>query len=156
MHRSIHVIIGAISGLFFASKLYLVPLCLIIGGIGGYIPDFDLRFGHRKSLHNLFSVLIGVISLYLLINIFPLNLLRDNTWSLTLSFAAGWLLHICCDSLTKRGVYIFWPFSNRVYGLRIFRSDSFASTATGFIIAFILLLSWLIYSGVLEQMIKYL
>ncbi len=156
MHRSIHVIIGAISGLFFASKLYLVPLCLIMGSIGGYIPDFDLRFGHRKSLHNLFSVLVGTISLYLLLNLFPCNLLHDNIWSLTLSFTTGWLLHIFCDSLTKRGAFIFWPFSNRAYGLRIFRSNSLASTATGFIIAFILLLAWLIYSGGLELLIKYL
>ncbi len=156
MHRSIHVIIGAISGLFFASKLYSVPLCLIMGGMGGYIPDFDLRYRHRKSLHNLFSILIGAISLYSLLNLIPLNLLRDNVWPLTLSFATGWLLHICCDSLTKKGIYIFWPFSNRVYGLRIFRSDSLVSTAIGFIIALILLLSWLIYSGALELLIKYL
>ncbi len=156
MHRSIHVIIGAISGLFFASKFYLIPLCLIMGSVGGYVPDFDLGFGHRKSLHNLFSVLVGTIGLYLLLNLFPLSLLHDDVWSLTLSFTAGWLLHIFCDSLTKRGVFVFWPFSNRAYGLRIFRSDSLASTATGFIIAFILLLAWLICSGALELLIKYL
>ncbi|NPA98394.1 MAG: metal-dependent hydrolase [Crenarchaeota archaeon] len=150
MHRPVHVIIGAVAALFFASSTYMIPLCAIMGAIGGYMPDFDLRFKHRKTLHNIFSLIIGSIVLYILLGLVPIDMLHRYIWQLVLSFSIGWLLHIFCDGFTKRGVYLFWPFSNKSYGPKLFRSNSFASLALGFGIAFGLLLSWLIYSGYIE------
>ena len=61
-------------------------------------------FGHRKLIHSLFFILI----IGILIRIF-----FNNYY---IPFVIGYLSHLFLDTLTKQGVYLFYPFKLRING----------------------------------------
>ncbi len=94
-----------ICALFFPSNISLISLVLV--SALSVFPDFDLKFEHRKTLHNIFAA--GVIS-YTFSFAFPML-------PLSLSLAS-YFSHICLDMLSPAGVAIFYPLSSKRY--RIF------------------------------------
>ncbi|ADI32187.1 metal-dependent hydrolase [Staphylothermus hellenicus] len=159
MYRITHVIIGFGFGLLLSRDLSLSLLYGFMGGLGGYIPDFDLAFKHRKTLHNIIVPLI----IFLLSYVALLYLhVRFYSWiqfgiikNIVIAFLGGWILHILVDSFTKRGVYILYPLSNYRLRIPIFRSSGLVGNILFIMLAFIMYYFWLKNTG-LENVIDYL
>ncbi|MCS7134278.1 MAG: metal-dependent hydrolase [Candidatus Pacearchaeota archaeon] len=66
----------------------------------------NLFFGHRGFLQSFTFVIIFSLTLFLL-KISPV---------LILGFATGYSSHLLLDSLTIKGVYLFWPLKVKVKG----------------------------------------
>ena len=61
-------------------------------------------FGHRRLIHSLFfALVIGVL----------INIFFDNYY---IPFVIGYLSHLFLDTITKQGVYLFYPFKFRIHG----------------------------------------
>ncbi len=80
--------------IIYLFKVSYVGLIFIL--IGSVFPDFDLKFYHRKLLHNFW--IIGIVSAFL----FYFHLYG-------LMFLIGALSHLFLDSLTPTGIFPFWP-----------------------------------------------
>ncbi len=162
MYRFVHVFIGFSLGLYLGTDLMNSIIYAFIGALGGYVPDIDLRFKHRKTLHNIFSLLISCILIYLVLKLF-LNqyFLSDliNARFIILSFDGGWLLHILLDSLTVRGVYIFYPLSNIRLRIPLFKSDSTIGNTLSLFLGFIFVYGWMVKTGLwtyVEVFLRYI
>ncbi len=73
--------------------IYLIPLA-----IGAIIPDIDIKFKHRKILHNIW-ILSGI----------AIAIGYYYNWRWGILFSIGWISHLILDSLTPMGIYPFWP-----------------------------------------------
>lgn len=115
MNRAAHIILGVGVSIFIISRLsptlqaFQLPLIVLGGGIGSVFPDLDRKKGHRRILHNLFSMfffslLFFIISLYLKI---PLMI--------PTSFFLGYVSHLLGDMMTYRGVALLYPFKSNYY-----------------------------------------
>lgn len=148
MYRSVHIFVGFSFGLLVSGSDSSTIFYGIAGALGGWLPDIDLMYKHRKSLHNIF--ILSIIStmlfygLYHYASIIPFVEPRR----LVLSFTGGWFLHLLFDSLTKRGVYIFWPLSNARLRIPIFRSDSFLGNFIAVLFGLFLLFIWFKENGI--------
>lgn len=91
----------------------------VITVLSSIIPDLDLRFKHRKLLHNIFAPLLFSALLNLL-----LVFLGIYPYYFILALLVGWMSHIVLDMLTKRGVYIFYPILDHGISLKICNSNS--------------------------------
>ena len=61
-------------------------------------------FGHRRLIHSLFfALVIGVL----------IKIFFDNYY---IPFVIGYLSHLFLDTITKQGVYLFYPFKFRIHG----------------------------------------
>jgi len=137
-------VLGFSAGLLVGGDEFFI-LYGLAGAIGGYVPDLDLRYKHRKILHNIIIPFILFIIFYSL----SMMISRVSQHHVVIAKAGyalliGWLLHVFGDSLTSRGVYILWPF-NKQYRLSVFkklRSDSFLANFMLFALAFIFLYIW--------------
>lgn len=117
-----------ITHIFFsiAISMWVLPTCnltmqailSILTGIGSIVPDFDLRFKHRKALHNIFVPLILCVLVLLVFSEIP----DVNVY--VSAFLLGWLSHILLDALTVKGVYLFYPLLNRGLKIGVCRSGS--------------------------------
>ncbi|MEM4913218.1 MAG: metal-dependent hydrolase [Desulfurococcaceae archaeon] len=97
-----------------------IALLSVLSGIGSTVPDLDLRFKHRKALHNLFvPFIIAVLLIMVFSKISGIELYVS-------AFVLGWLSHILLDALTVKGVYMFYPLYNRGFKIGLCRSNSFA------------------------------
>ncbi|ABN70452.1 membrane-bound metal-dependent hydrolase [Staphylothermus marinus F1] len=159
MYRITHVIIGFGFGLLLSQDPRLSLLYGFMGGLGGYIPDIDLRFKHRKTLHNI--ILSSIISLFIYVVLLYLCI-RYYSWmqlgvvnNIVIAFLSGWILHILTDSLTKRGVYILYPLSNYRLRIPIFKSSSLVGNTLFIILSFIMYYFWIRSIG-LENALDYL
>lgn len=85
---------------------------------GAVIPDADLRFKHRKALHNIFAPLVLAAALSYVFQGVTLAELAV-TW-----LFIGWISHIALDVITVKGVYLFYPFYRRAISIGLCRSDS--------------------------------
>jgi len=167
LKRLVHCIIGSTLGLLVSSdKPFIFPYLVVIGWIGGWIPDLDLRIKHRKSLHNIWIAVFSAAILYMITS-YIYNYLVLTSYitkssfleKTVIVFLGAWILHILCDSLTIRGVYPFYPLSN--YRLRIakLRSNGLAANAIGLAIALVFFILWLrstkliVYIEYLERLI---
>jgi len=114
MKRTTHVLFAvAISGLMGLWSVNGGPFLALISGLGGVIPDLDLGKYHRRLLHNLFIVVL----VYLLLE-YLTRYIDFGIPYIPQALVLGWLSHIFLDSFTVRGVALFYPFSNRYYGLK--------------------------------------
>ncbi|MEM3926432.1 MAG: metal-dependent hydrolase [Desulfurococcaceae archaeon] len=145
MKRYTHVITGFTIGVYTASSPLEAGVHGFIASIGSMIPDLDLRFKHRKLLHNIFVPVVVWLLLYIFLGYLKLTMLIDKSTLLSI----GWISHVLLDALTIRGVYIAYPFSTRRFSLKLFKSDSLIGNAAISFIA-ILLLSLKVY-GFLNQ-----
>lgn len=112
MNRAAHIFLGVGVAIFILSRLFPVsqiPFIVLGGGIGSVLPDLDRGKGHRKFLHNIFSMLFFSLlflsaSLYLRIPI-----------TIPISFSLGYFSHLLGDMVTYRGVALLYPFRNKYY-----------------------------------------
>ena len=118
-HLMFSLLISLLIFNYFNLNPYLFILILILAGS---LPDIDhakskigrkffpiswlvnLFFGHRKLIHSI--VFASILSL--IIKIF-----FANYW---IPFYIGYLSHLFLDSLTKQGLYIFYPSSFKLKG----------------------------------------
>ena len=165
LKRTIHAYMGmAIGFLIAGNNYYILPFSILSGWLGGWFPDFDLRYKHRKGLHNLIAALVFTsfvyIASYVLYSEFHL-LAKDVSSYISLSFIAGYILHLFFDSLTPRGVYIMYPLSSKKFRMSSFRSDGLFINALGFLISSSIIAYWFIrytefglYIKILRQILK--
>ncbi len=153
MYRSVHIFIGFTFGLYIAGTNPLSVFYGIVGALGGWLPDIDLYFKHRKSLHNVFVLSIVSTAIYFVFCYYikvPYIIPRI----MTLSFTGGWVLHLLFDSLTKRGVYILWPLSNARLRIPIFKSNSIVGNLIATLFGFFLLYMWIKENGLVGLIYK--
>ena len=82
---------------------------------GSRVPDLDLKYKHRKLLHNLFSMILLTSIVYTL-------------WpSHALAFLIGYLSHLALDLVTVGGVWLLWPLSKRAFKLGLCKSSSWVA-----------------------------
>ncbi len=163
MRRSIHGLMGSALGLLASTNAPLLILyLLILGWIGGWIPDLDLRFKHRKSLHNIWMA--GFVSAIIYIVLYqtyiqyplspyPFNLFIEKT---LIVFSGSWMLHLFGDSLTVRGVYPLYPVSNYRFRIAKLRSSGFTVNFIGVLIALAMVFLWFKTVVNIDVYIKYL
>ena len=84
----------------------------VIGLIGSYAPDFDikLKIPHRTITHSLLALVVTTAV------IFALDPYIAFVWFI------NYLLHLLADSLTKMGVPFLYPFKKKKYGLKLFKT----------------------------------
>lgn len=86
------------------------------------LPDYDLKLKikHRTITHCiLFYIVIGAL------------LYRVN-FETFIFFSIGYLSHLLLDSLTKHGIPLFYPFSKKTYGLKLFKTGEKFDKFVGF------------------------
>jgi len=135
LKKTTHLIFGA------GITIYLIdpsigdffPI-LLVAIISSNIPDIDLKFKHRRLLHNVFApVVISIIINYFLTNYdFPVISQLKN--KIIASFLVGYYSHLFLDSLTYRGIDLFWPLQKKSYGIK---STRFDNIVWNFIVSFI-------------------
>lgn len=145
------------------SEVNFMILFMIIGAIGAWIPDADLKIKHRVALHNIFVCLLITIVLYVLfINILgrlAIQLPYIHPLILVIPFFLGYISHLLTDLLTVYGVAIFWPFSSNRVSLSKFKSNSIILNTIGILIAismFFTKLYILINPNIIEEVSKIL
>lgn len=102
----IHLFIPLLILLVFSKKLDITPKILMIMSIFSIIPDLDIVFSHRATLHNIFIPLFLMLIYYI--------------WSNPNFLIVGyyWTSHILLD-IFNAGVYILYPFYNRVLFIKL-------------------------------------
>jgi len=139
--RGTHLLLGVALGSYIGSDVFSSLIAATLSGLSSLIPDLDLHLKHRKSLHNIFAVAvftIGVALLLVKLGIYEKYIIE--------SIAVGWLSHIFADMLNIQGVYIFYPFSNISFSLKIGRSNSIVLNAIVSLASLVLLslrIKWL-------------
>ena len=135
MRRGDAIALKRVTHVLFAAAIALWLMPEVIGGLehitelaravavlssaaGSVIPDADLRFKHRKALHNILVPLVLVFALSYAFHGITLAELAV-AW-----LFIGWMSHIALDAITVRGIYLFYPFSKRVIKIGLCRSDS--------------------------------
>ena len=121
------------------------PECLILGGIGGLLPDIDIKnsklgrynpfakfMSHRGFCHSL--VFVALITFLCTMGFQQFDMVR-------LALPIGMLSHLALDMLNKNGIQLFWPFGIRltwpIHGIK--------SGGTGDLVTAMLLLGLIVY-----------
>ncbi len=146
MYRITHVIIGFGYGLLLGNDPVSSILYGLISSFSSYVPDTDLGYKHRKTLHNIFVLTMLSLLLYTSLIFLSRNyhLLSNNIiLRIVLAFSGGWLLHLVVDSFTKRGVYWFYPLSNVRIRIPLFRSNSLVGNVFFIMLSFIMYYYWI-------------
>ena len=129
MMRKTHIAIGAVTTLVLIADTNLGTIPSIIGMAGCVAPDVDkkIRVKHRGISHSLIIVAV----LYILISILNKNI--------AIAFCINYLLHIIADCLTVMGCQLLFPFSNKNYGLKLFKTNGFIEKIVYIIILLVLI-----------------
>lgn len=148
MYRSVHMFIGGCFGLLLGEDLYSSLISSLMGAIGGYVPDIDYdcrKIKHRKTLHNVFSLVALTMIVYgALLYIARYTFLDPiDAYRFSLAFGSGMALHILFDSTTKKGVWILYPFSNKRLRIPIFKSSSVWANGFGISMGLFFLYLWI-------------
>ena len=159
LKRSIHCFVGFAFGVLVSGSQYsLIPFASIMGFLGGWMPDLDLRMGHRKTLHNIFTAFFFSIMLYMslliLNNELKVGIKQTAIFYIVFSFFGGYILHLLGDMITPRGVYLLYPIVNYRFRVASLKSSSTITNVLGFLFGSLLLLLWFIgYYHTIEQVI---
>ncbi len=96
-----HIVVGYAAVLVATRN----PWIAFLGGFGAALPDIDMFFRHRYTLHNVFvlGAVLGFTPVY-----FP------AVW-----VGLGLILHLCCDTFTYAPVGLFYPYSNRSFSINL-------------------------------------
>lgn len=125
MNRKTHVVF-AIALLSYTDVFSRVefPLYAVIAAFISILPDMDLKYKHRKLLHNVFVPLMLSLLLYALYSTIQLQL--DSQYFIYVNKAVwiGWLSHLFLDILTMKGVYLFYPLLDIGISLKLCHSNS--------------------------------
>ena len=95
-----------------------IALFIFIAVSSSLIPDLDLKHGHRKALHNVFIPMLLAFIFYWLLPYLDVNRV------FVVPFLIGWLSHLLLDTLTIKGVYLFYPILDVGISFKICRSSS--------------------------------
>ena len=111
MTRKTHVSLGIALTLPLLTNR-VVNAYAVLGLLGSLAPDWDFKLyiPHRTLTHCLLTL---SLSTYLIYN---LNI------DICISWFLNYFLHLFADSLTKRGIPLFYPFSRKYYGARLFKT----------------------------------
>ncbi|MEM1593294.1 MAG: metal-dependent hydrolase [Archaeoglobaceae archaeon] len=124
--------------LLLSPLLKFFPISYVLFAIAlAMLPDIDLvlRVKHRKYTHNVtFALLIAVLS-YVLLASFLLSIL---------AFLSV-LLHVIADLMTKQKFAPLYPFSQKKFALKLFRSDN---KSVNYIVFLLGLISFMHFSNV--------
>ncbi len=112
MQGKTHMMVGMVAGLMLCQPL-TAPAGIILGGIGGLLPDIDhpnSSISYRLPLLRLLTFWIphrtGTHSLWAAgLMLLPGALIHP----LLFCFAAGYALHIAADMMTRKGVPVLYP-----------------------------------------------
>ncbi len=146
MKKITHIIFGLGATLYFISLYFPITYLHVITTIAyTTLPDIDIRFKHRRILHNVFSLAIATGILYYSISYLTINgVLQADPISISIAGFTGYATHLFLDSLTKRGIDILWPLSHKSIGVKTIRYDNpFWNTVIS-LIGIIFLILWLI------------
>lgn len=138
MKRYAHLIMGVGLSLYILSGIVRVselPVIVISGGVGSLFPDLDVRYKHRKALHNIFSLIISSILVLVLVKIINASVLMAASYSI------GYASHLAGDLLTRRGVAILYPLRARFYRIPmpLGRSEDFLVNFIGIALGLLLI-----------------
>ncbi|MEM5804856.1 MAG: metal-dependent hydrolase [Candidatus Aenigmatarchaeota archaeon] len=100
MLKRTHLLFGALLFLALNVRLGYPMLMMAFSLIGAMVPDLDLKFMHRKLLHNFWALGLAIIGG------FASGLMNNQ---IATSFAIGFASHLLADSLTHTGIMPFWP-----------------------------------------------
>jgi inner membrane protein len=100
MLKRTHLLFGALLFLALNVRLGYPMLMVVFSLIGSMVPDLDIRFMHRKLMHNLWVLAL------MLIGGFASGLMNNQ---IAASFSIGFISHLLSDSLTRTGIMPFWP-----------------------------------------------
>ena len=92
------------------------------------LPDFDLKLGHRKLLHNVFAMFLLSLPAFIF------------GYKSGMAALIAYSSHLLGDSLTKYGVYLFYPISKKRFRLAKFKSSSPLLNAGAVAVSAVLLL----------------
>jgi len=83
-------------------------------------PDNPLNETHAATvLHTIFLYLVILPFMYLGLS----TIGWSNAWVIALSFCVGAIVHVLTESFDKKGRRLFWPISNKFYGLKVLPYD---------------------------------
>ncbi|MET1101827.1 MAG: metal-dependent hydrolase [Pyrodictiaceae archaeon] len=129
--RRTHVVFAAGFTMYvirFLSFNYLLG-CYTIGVLGSLLgallPDLDLYYKHRMTLHNIFS--LTIIGLLFYASLILLATYAGLGWIGTCAstgFILGYATHVFLDMFTIGGVSILYPFSRSRLRLARLRANS--------------------------------
>ncbi|ADV65028.1 metal-dependent hydrolase [Desulfurococcus mucosus] len=119
MKKTTHVLLAAALGSYIGSDIASSLTALTVAGLASLIPDIDVHFKHRRTLHNIFA-----LSLCILGAAFLLRYLKVYNTLILEAIAVGWLSHILADMLNIQGVRLLHPFSDASFSLKIARSNN--------------------------------
>ena len=136
---------------------------MILGAIGAWIPDADLKIKHRIVLHNFLTCTLISISMYVLLfkvlENLTIQIPHITPLGLTIPFFLGYVSHLLTDLLTIYGVAILWPFNSSRFSIAKFRSNSLAFNVIGVLIAtfiFAMKMYLLINPNIIKKVIEFL
>lgn len=123
MKRITHKIFALGITMFMLKPSLLNVLPALLATIfGSLFPDFDIRFKHRRFLHNVFALtFIGILPLIMLENFFEVP---SYISLMSKAFFIGYFTHIMLDLFSKGGVALFWPLRTRRYRVTEERYDN--------------------------------
>lgn len=90
-HMLVGMLVGGLIGLFFVPEL--LPIIVFVGLVGGAVPDFDMYYGHRKTLHfPVYYFLVSVLSVFVTQILFGMG---SSWWSggvlFTVFITSAWM-----------------------------------------------------------------
>jgi len=106
--------------------------------LGSLFPDLDVRLKHRVLLHNIFSMLVFLLTTATLL--VYLGHTYSTTLELSLAGAYSYSTHLLLDSFTSKGVRLMWPVSSKWFGARSARYDNLLMNITFSMIGALLIL----------------
>lgn len=110
MMKRTHLLAGMAVTLPFISwdNVILLPVAVL----GSVAADWDYFLGieHRTSTHSLLAVAVSSFALGLL------NIQLGALW------AINYIIHLILDSLTMKGVPLYYPWDKKCYGIKLFKT----------------------------------
>jgi inner membrane protein len=98
--RNTHIVFAILLFVILQVTMQLPWALALFAAVGALLPDIDLRFMHRKLLHNVWA-LIAVAWGGMAVSLF--------TYQQAIALSIGWASHLIADSLTHRGIMPLWP-----------------------------------------------
>ncbi|UXD22505.1 hypothetical protein IPA_05605 [Ignicoccus pacificus DSM 13166] len=100
---------------FALSFLIFFPTCvtcIMMAVLYSIVPDYDIKYKHRKLFHNVFAMLLLTL---------PALLFGPQVY---LGAILGYASHLLSDIVTVRGVALLYPLSERYFRVAKLRSSS--------------------------------
>ncbi len=128
MRKLTHILFGSGAAIYSLSLFTQTTMAhIIVAILYSILPDSDLKYKHRRIMHNVFSLVFFTIGIYCVVaKIKALGIQIPNTSAGTIAFVGfiAYLTHILLDSITKRGVDLLWPITKRSFGPKLVSSNN--------------------------------